>query len=267
MLAESENDVNLWKINVMEYYAVLTLLQRHNQLKENPQTKKKPRWLEFQQQKVNSIRRKISYINLILQCRNHNTYLTKHQEKIQLKLKKWYCNTKTSTLISKATELKHKLNVTSQYIKNKKALVERSSINKKFQTNQKQVFREWKNKKIEIKETPSAEEIRIFWSNIWGKDKKYNKDAKWLPKLDKEYCKSVKPKPCRITTKTFKEVLLNMKNNGAPGNDKINAFYIKKLSSTHPYLISQFNDIFENNKSLPQWVVRGKQFFYQKMMI
>ena len=184
-----------------------------------------------------------------------------------MKLKKWYRNTKTSTLISKVTDLKHELNVTSQYIKNKKTLAERSSINKKFQTNQKQVFREWKNKKIEIKETPSAEEIRIFWSNIWGKDKKYNKDAKWLPKLDKEYCKSVKPKPCRITTKTFKEVLLNMKNNGAPGNDKINAFYIKKLSSTHPYLISQFNDIFENNKSLPQWVVRGKQFFYQKMMI
>ena len=81
MLAESENDVNLWKINVMQYSAVLTLLQRHNQLKENPQTKKKPRRLEFQQQKVNSIRRRISYINLILQCRNHNTHLTKHQEK------------------------------------------------------------------------------------------------------------------------------------------------------------------------------------------
>ena len=37
----------------MQYSSVLTLLQRHNQLKENPRTKKKPRWLEFQQQKVN----------------------------------------------------------------------------------------------------------------------------------------------------------------------------------------------------------------------
>ena len=56
---------------------------------------------------------------------------TKHQEKIQLKLKKWFRNTKTSTLISKVTDLKHELNVTSQYIKNKKTLIERSSINKK----------------------------------------------------------------------------------------------------------------------------------------
>ena len=106
------------------------------------------------------------YINLILQCRNHNTRLTKHQGKVQLKLKTWYRNTKTSTIISKVTDLKDELNVTNQYIKNKKTLAERSSINKKFQTNQKQVFREWKNKKIEIKETPSAEEIKIFWSNI-----------------------------------------------------------------------------------------------------
>ena len=59
-------------------------------------------------------------------------------------------------------------------------------------------------------------------------------------------------------------VELNMKNNGAPGNDKINAFYIKELSSTHPHLISQFNDIFENNKSLPQWLVRGKTILLPK---
>ena len=97
-----------------------------------------------------------------------------------------------------------------------------------------------------------------------GKNKKYNKDAKWLPKLDKEYCKNVKPKSYKITVKTFKEVLLNMKNNGAPGNDKINAFCIKKLSSIHPHLISQFNDIFENNKSLPQWFVRGKTILLPK---
>ena len=55
-----------------------------------------------------------------------------------------------------------------------------------------------------------------------------------------------------------------MKNNGAPGNDKINALYIKKLSSSHLHLNSQFNDIFENTKSLPQWLVRGKTILLLK---
>ena len=39
-LAESDNDINLSKINLMQYSTVLTLLQRHNQIKENPQIKK-----------------------------------------------------------------------------------------------------------------------------------------------------------------------------------------------------------------------------------
>ena len=44
-----------------------------------------------------------------------------------------------------------------------------------------------------------------------------------------------------------------MKNNGTPGNDKINAFYIKTLSRTHPHLIS-----------FPQWLVRGKTILLPK---
>ena len=48
-------------------------------------------------------------------------------------------------------------------LKTKKILAETSSINKKFQTNQKQVFCEWKNKKTEIKETKLK-----FSSEIYG---------------------------------------------------------------------------------------------------
>ena len=41
MFAESNNDITLWKINVMQCSADLTLLKRHNQLKENPPPPKK----------------------------------------------------------------------------------------------------------------------------------------------------------------------------------------------------------------------------------
>ena len=95
----------------------------------------------------------------------------------------------------------------------------------------------------------------------------------WIPELvsnilfvvvDKEYWKSFRPKLYKITPKTFKEVLLNMRNNDVPGNDKINIFYMKKLSSTLPHLLSQFNGIFESNKPLPQWLVRGKTILLAK---
>ena len=55
-----------------------------------------------------------------------------------------------------------------------------------------------------------------------------------------------------------------MRNNDVPGNDKINVFYMKKLSSTQPHLLSQFKGIFESNKPLPQWFVRGKTILLSK---
>ena len=72
---------------------------------------------------------------------------------------KWCCNTKYLTLIAKLSELKHEIKVTSEFLKNKKLLAQRNSINKKFKLNQKSNFREWKNKKIDIIITPSKADI------------------------------------------------------------------------------------------------------------
>ena len=55
-----------------------------------------------------------------------------------------------------------------------------------------------------------------------------------------------------------------MKNNGAPGPDKINAYAIKKLPSTHTFLVNAFVDAFDNNKPLPNWLVKGKTILLPK---
>ena len=119
----------------------------------------KPRCLIIHEQKINNITRKISYISVILHCQNNNTPLTKHQETMKVKFKKWYRNIKHVTLNAKLAELKHELKVTSNFVKNKKLLSARNSINKKFQVNQKSVFREWKNNKIDIRTTLLKEAI------------------------------------------------------------------------------------------------------------
>ena len=43
-----------------------------------------------------------------------------------------------------------------------------------------------------------------------------------------------------------------MENNAASGPDKINAYAIKKLPSTHAILVNAFVDAFENNKTPPR---------------
>ena len=119
---ERLTDINLWKLNVTQYAAILTILERHDMLKENTKTKgvkRIPRWRVFLEQKINNIRRKLSFVTLILKCQDDATPLTKHQLSISNKLKKWYRNTKTRTLRSQQSKLKHELVVTSQELRNR----------------------------------------------------------------------------------------------------------------------------------------------------
>ena len=129
--------------------------------------------------------------------------------------------------MAKLVELNHKLKVTNQFLRNKKLLSQRNSINKKFQLNQENVFREWRNKKISIKTIPSKTDIEIFWSSVWSKSSNHNENATRLKTLEQNCCKNVTLKDCQINTTAFKELLTSMKNNGASGPDKINAYAIK----------------------------------------
>ena len=75
-----------WSVNVIRYYAVLTVLDKNDSLNdENTKADKrtKLRWLDFHEQRINNIKPNISYISVILQCQNSNTALTKHQKSIQ----------------------------------------------------------------------------------------------------------------------------------------------------------------------------------------
>ena len=71
----------------------------HSNPSQSRQTKK-PRWLDFHEQKLSDIRPKISYISVILECQNSNTPLKKHQKSINAELVKWYRNPKHSTLMA-----------------------------------------------------------------------------------------------------------------------------------------------------------------------
>ena len=118
-------------------------------------------------QKINNIRRKISFITLITNSQNGYGELIKHQLIIKAKLKRCYGNTKRDTLLSKLSQLKHELKVTSESLRNRKKLTKRNPVNSLFQRNLIQIFRNWKSKKITVEKEPIKDEIERFWSGIW----------------------------------------------------------------------------------------------------
>ena len=55
-----------------------------------------------------------------------------------------------------------------------------------------------------------------------------------------------------------------MRNNGSPGNDLTSTYWIKKLTSTHKPLVCQFNMVYEQNGTLPEWLVSGRTVLLPK---
>ena len=180
--------MSFWLINVIQYTAIVTILDRNNLLKyckNIVKDKRTPNWQIHLEENINNIRRKIPFITLITNSQNGSAELTKHQLTIKAKLKRWDGNTKRHTLLSKLSQLKHELKLTSESLRNRKKLTKRNSINRLFQRNQKQIFRNWKSKKITVEKEPTKDEIERFWSGTLNKPTAYNKDAQWLKTLEK----------------------------------------------------------------------------------
>ena len=59
------------------------------------------------------MKRKLSFIDCIVQCKTKNQF-SQHQREIERKLKNWYGNTRVGTLLSRKSELMHDLKVETE---------------------------------------------------------------------------------------------------------------------------------------------------------
>ena len=74
--------MSFWLINVIQYTAIVTILDRNNLLKyckNIVKDKRTPNWQIHLEENINNIRRKIPFITLITNSQNGSAELTKHQ--------------------------------------------------------------------------------------------------------------------------------------------------------------------------------------------
>ena len=225
-LIDEGDNINLWKLNVMQYTTAITLLERHGKLREKNfirSERKAPGWILNLENQMNTVRRKLSHVTLILSVEANN--LTWKQLMIKKKLKKIYGSTKNSRFIEVHANLKHELRIRSKKLRNKRIVKERQRINTLFNTNTKAVFREFrKDKKIDVTEPPPKEDVKKFWSDIWAKEGRFNSDAKWLQELREGYCQNARASIQSIKFEHFNKVTGNQKDGNSPGRDLIVGF-------------------------------------------
>ena len=143
------------------------------------------------------LRKKIGQLTTLIKCKTTGNF-TNHQKEVKEKFNKKYGNTKLTTLNFNLTLLKQKLKATSTKLKWQKKKYEKQVINNKFNTNPKSVYRDFKGNNITLTNLPAKNEVENFWKGIWATETNFNKNAKWLKKIEKTYCKNVTPKTYRI---------------------------------------------------------------------
>ena len=88
-----------------------------------------------------------------------------------------------------------------------------------------------------------------------------------MERLERKYFSNTVSKNYQINLKAFQQVLSSTENNGTPSPDNITAYVIKRLPSTHIFLVHAFVDIFENAKPLPGWLVKEKTILLPKNQV
>ena len=240
-------------------------MEHHSKLKENKRAKKdgKRGWeLELTNQ-INLTRRKISQIQVIQRCQEQKQY-TKKQKTLTRWVRKLCGNLEPSTLTSKLAVLTHNLKVKNTKLKDMRTKAERSRINFQFVNNQKQIYRTWKIKQIEITNPPSTENICSFWAGIWQKDVQVNLDTEWYRNLIETYCTNATTKQYKINKEVFDWVLKRLPNNKAPGRDMLVGFWMKNIKAIHLNLINLYDQVMRGELDIPQWMITSKTILLPK---
>ena len=117
--------------------------------------------------------------------------------------------------------LKQDLKSKSGRLKYEKRLASRKSLNKKFATNPKHVYRSMKGSNVIPNKIPEKTDVEEFWKNIWNVETKFNQNSKWLPELEKSYCTNITPKLYRINIDVLNKAINKTKINKSPGRDSV----------------------------------------------
>ena len=112
-IIQTDESIDLWKImSCSTLQPLLFWLDTKNYVKRKTRGKKRKHrgWISNFENKINVIRRKLSHVTLILNCKDHRN-LTQKQLNIRRKLQKMYGSVKTTRLQEIKAQLTHELRV------------------------------------------------------------------------------------------------------------------------------------------------------------
>lgn len=257
-IEESTNGPNIEELLTLVYCGAATATRLHEQpnTKDNS-TKKKPTipsWQRRLQKKIATLRKEIG---IITQYSMGNLKKRPPQNLLPE-------NRSSETIIEILDTKKQQLQAQTKRLKRYKKSYQRKQENKLFNTNEKKFYRTLQTTEQQMNNPPPIIELKSYWANIWSQAVTHNRKAQWI--TDEETTQtSTTPMPnTTITLEDVKNALSRAHNWKAPGDDKIQNFWLKSFTSIHQPLTKIFQNFIQEAEAIPPFLTQGVTYLKPK---
>ena len=257
----NEMDPNLTKLNELIYATGKVLQKRcgvkHKRKQNSVRKPNKPKWQVKIDKEIENLRKEISLLEELQKDKEIRS------GKARKVIRKYRIESNDKIPAIKE-ELKQKLQVKAQRVRR---YVKRNKFyrqNKIFETDTKQFYREIGKSHINVDEIPSDEQVREYWSNIWGKEKGHNKNSAWLNDFENSANNIPEQGWEEIQVDEIRKALRKSHKWKSPGIDQIPIFWLDALHSAHTKLALNFNRLMADPTVTPKWFCLGTTYLLAK---
>ncbi|XP_042883074.1 uncharacterized protein LOC122260048 [Penaeus japonicus] len=258
----TERDPDLTELNQL-IYATSKVLQEKSGIKNKRKRNKgkrrgpsKPKWQKQIDKEIENFRREIS----ILEEQKNGKSKSRKSKQV---IRKYQIENKEQIPVIKE-ELKQKLQVKAQRLRQFTKRNDFYRQNNIFETDAKKFHREIGKTTIEVKEIPTEDQVKDFWNNIWGNNAGHNENAKWIEELEEEAVDIPEQQWSDITTEEITKALRKAHKWKSPGLDQVPNFWLDTLQSVHSKLASSLNKLINEPHLTPTWFCQGTTYLLAK---
>lgn len=144
-------------------------------------------------------------------------------------------------------------------------MTKRKVHNSKFIINQRAFYDSLLNETNE-EENSAIDKTRFFefWDKIWSEPTSYSRQATWISDVENSALEMPSMEEILITKQDVKEAVRKTHNWKAPGPDKVQNFWIKKLHASHEPLARAFSKAIDDPTSMPKYITEGVTYLLFK---
>ena len=213
-----------------------------------------PPWRFRIEQKIRKWRKELSQLQELQRGRTSDETARGLNTKYRLKQRdiKEVCEDLKQKVVAAGKKIERYLKRVNQY-----------QQNKMFWTDQKKVLQNLdEGKKQYDTMTPEAEATVGFWQGLWDKPVFHNNEAKWITNVEKSW-RDIPAQPrLKISAEMVSKQVKGMKNWKAAGPEQVHAFWLKSLTSLHPRLANQMQEVLDGD--IPEWLGKGRTVLIMK---